>query len=419
MVGCISDLSACLIDAGIGPGLAGFLETLVGTLIVTLLPLTLVIILVWIERKYSARVQDRVGPNRVGPFGLLQPAADAVKMITKEDITPAGADRIVYNIAPILSALSVILIWAVIPFSPVHIGVDLSIGVLYFFAVGSVGALAVMLGGWSSNNKYALLGAFRVVAQLISYEVPNILAALMPVMIAGTLSMQGLVHAQAGMWFAISLPLSALLFFISSIAEVGRTPFDLLEAESEIVAGFNIEYSGMKFGLFMAGEFLHVLTIAILTAVIFFGGWLGPGVQEVPALGWLWLAIKSTILYLLALHMRSTLPRVRIDQLMSFNWKFLVPLSLVNIIVVAFLFKLVQELGLTPAADETTNIIANLPQTFILLLGNLAIIGGVLVYLRGLGREQRLANEMAAAVDEDVEHHPHHDEEVAAAAVAD
>src|SRR5690606_25078139 len=301
--------------SGADPGLAQFLSILLGVVLVAMGPLVIVIFLIWVERKYAARVQDRLGPNRVGPFGLLQTFADALKLITKEDITPAGADKLLYNLAPIISVVSVILIWAVVPISPLHIGADLSIGALYFVAVGSIGTLAIMMAGWSSNNKYALLGAFRVVAQLVSYEVPLVFSLLVPVMFAGTMSMQGIVEAQLGMWFIVFSPLAALIFFISTQAETGRAPFDLIEAESELVAGYNIEYSGMKFGLFFAGEFLHVFTNALIFAILFTGGWLGPFVYQVPALGIIYLFAKGSIFYLLSLHLRNTLPRIRIDQL--------------------------------------------------------------------------------------------------------
>ncbi len=397
----INTLAACLQVSGTDPGLAQFIQILLGVLIVTMAPLIVVILLIWVERKFAARVQDRIGPNRVGPYGLFQTVADALKLITKEDITPAGADRLIYNLAPIVSIVSVILIWAVIPFSPIHIGVDLSIGALYFVAVGSIGTLAIMMAGWSSNNKYALLGAFRVVAQLVSYEVPMVFALLVPVLIAGSMSMQGIVEAQRGMWFVVLSPVAALIFFISTQAETGRAPFDLIEAESELVAGFNIEYSGMKFGLFFAGEFVHVFTNALLMAALFFGGWVGPGVDQIPALGFVYIALKATVFYLVSLLLRSTLPRVRIDQLMSFNWKFLVPVSIVNVIVVAFLLQVVRALGLAPAADLANDFIANLPQAIVLLLGSLVIVAFVLQQLRNFGRQERAAAQTVTVRKED------------------
>jgi NADH-quinone oxidoreductase subunit H len=246
-----------------------------------------------------------------------------------------------------------------------------------------------MMAGWSSNNKYALLGAFRVVAQLVSYEVPMVLALLVPVMIAGTLSMQGIVHAQIGMWFIVPALVSAIIFYISNLAETGRAPFDLIEAESELVAGYNIEYSGMKFGLFMANEFMHAFTANLLFAVIFLGGWSGPGATEVPLLGFVYLFLKTGALYIPSLILRATVPRVRIDQMMGFNWKFLVPVAIINVLVVAFLIQITKAIGIAPAAGET-DFLAHLPQAVILLLGNLAVIAGILTVLRNVGRQARL-----------------------------
>lgn len=382
----INTLAACMAASGTDPGVAQFIQLLLGVLLVTLGPLIVVIFLIWVERKVAARIQDRVGPNRVGPFGLIQPVADALKLITKEDITPAGADKVIYNLAPIISVVSVILIWAVIPLSPVHIGVDLSIGALWFIAVSSIATLAIMMAGWASNNKYALLGAFRVVAALVSYEVPLVFALLVPVLFAGTMSMQGIVEAQAGMWFVVFSPLAAVIFFISAQAETGRAPFDLIEAESELVAGYNIEYSGMKFGLFFAGEFLHVLTNAFIMAALFFGGWLGPFVYQVPFLGWIYITVKASVIYLFSLHLRNTLPRVRIDQMMNFNWKVLVPVSIINLVVVAFLWKVMQLLGLAATTGVSSSFVANLPAAIIMLVVNGALSLVVLQRFRNMGR---------------------------------
>jgi NADH-quinone oxidoreductase subunit H len=372
------------------PGIAQFISILIGVSLVSLFPLVLVILLIWLERKIAARVQDRFGPNRVGPFGLLQNVADAVKLILKEDITPAGADRLIFNIAPIVAVLSTTLIWAVIPFSPIHVGVDLSLGLLYFVAVGSIGTLAIMMSGWASNNKYALLGSFRVIAALVSYEVPMVLALLVPVLLTGSMGMQDIVHAQFGIWFIIPALVSAVIFYVSNLAETGRAPFDLIEAESELVAGYNIEYSGMKFGLFMANEFMHAFTANLLFAVIFLGGWSGPLVDQVPFLGFVWLMVKTGIVYIPSLILRATIPRVRIDQMMSFNWKFLVPISIVNVLVVAFLLQVTKALGWNPAPGST-DFLEHLPQAIILLAGNLALIAGVLTLLRNAGRRERIA----------------------------
>ena len=386
----INNLAACLVQSGVNRDLANLLTTLGGVVLVATVPLVTVIFLIWIERKIAARVQDRIGPNRVGPFGLLQSVADAVKMITKEDITPQGADKFIYNLAPIIAFATVVLIWAIVPFTPLHIGADLSIGILYFVAVASIGTVKIMIAGWSSNNKYALLGAFRTIAQLLSYEVPLVLSLLVPVMIAGTMSMQEMTRQQSGMWFFFMAPVAAIMFFIANLAETGRAPFDLLEAESEIIAGYNIEYSGFKWGMFMAAEFMHAFTACLLTAVVFLGGWWGPGVEQLPVLGFIYLGIKTGVVYLFALILRSTVPRVRIDQLMALNWKWLVPISVANVIVTAFLLQVVKALGWAPQ-DGTLG--AALPQTIILLAGNLVL--GIVVFslIRNIGHSQRLADE--------------------------
>jgi len=396
----INTLAPCLVKSGWNGDLANFISIFLGVVIVATFPLLVTIALIWFERKFAARIQDRMGPNRVGPFGLLQPFADVIKLLGKENITPAGADKVIYNIAPPMMVMAVLLIWAVIPLSPIHVGVDLEIGALYFVAVASFGTLAVIFASWSSNNKYALLGAFRVVAQLISYEIPLAFALLVPVMLAGSMSMVDITQAQAGMWFVFMAPLSALLFFVSSQAETGRAPFDLLEAESELVAGFNIEYSGMKFALFFAGEFMHVFTNGVLMAVLFTGGYIGIGGIEnsIPLLGIVFLFLKASIWYMLSLLVRNALPRVRIDQLMNFNWKFLVPVSIVNIIMMAFLLKLVQELGLAPSPEQATDFVANIPQTLVLFAGNVVLGVLILSMVRQNFRKERLEESAKSAI---------------------
>lgn len=405
----INNLVACLVQSGMNRDLANLLTSLGAAVLVATVPLITVIFLIWIERKVAARVQDRLGPNRVGPFGLLQSVADAIKMLTKEDITPTGADKFIYNLAPIIAFASVILIWAVVPFTPLHIGADLSIGILYFVAVASIGTIKIMIAGWSSNNKYALLGAFRTIAQLLSYEVPLVLALLIPVMISGSMSMQEITRQQGQMWFFFMAPVAAIMFFIANLAETGRAPFDLLEAESEIIAGYNIEYSGFKWGMFMASEFTHAFTACLLTAVVFLGGWWGPGVEQIPVLGIVYIGLKTGVVYLFALILRSTVPRVRIDQLMMLNWKWLVPISVANVIVTAFLLQVIKSLGLTPQSGD---FIAALPQTLILLLGNLVLGIVVFGYIGRAGRAQR-------AADQAVQIHVDHDEHAPVTAVGD
>ncbi len=332
-------LKALLAGWGLAPGLVTAIVYFLAALVLAAVLFGFVVFLIWYERKLVARMQDRLGPNRVGPYGLLQPIADVLKLLTKEVITPTEADKPLYNLAPILSVAGALLVWAAVPLAPT-LGVDMSVGVLFIIAAGTLSTLAIILAGWSSNNKYALLGAFRTVAQLVSYEVPMVLALMVPVILARTMSVQGIVQSQT-VWYLFYAPLAALIFFITSIAEIGRTPFDLLEAESEIVAGFHIEYSGMKFAMFFAGEFLHAFTVGALTALLFLGGWRGPGVETFPILGIVYFWIKAFLAYTVVAWIRFTFPRLRIDQMMDFCWKFLTPLALVLVMGTAVLDKLV------------------------------------------------------------------------------
>jgi NADH-quinone oxidoreductase subunit H len=332
-----------LVRAGMSESAAHDLFSALVAAVLPLLALLTAIPLIWLERKWIARLQDRMGPNRVGPFGLLQVFADMIKIFTKEDITPRGADRVVFVLAPVLAVAGVLGLWAVIPFAANAFGVDLNVGILYLAAVGTLSTLAIMLAGLSANNKYALLGAFRTVAQMISYEVPLVLSLLVPVLLSGSLGLNGIVSAQRQVWFVFSAPLAALLFLIASQAEVSRAPFDLLEAESEIVAGFNIEYSGMKFGFFFVGEFLHSFTMGLLGATLFLGGWNGPGVDSYPALGALYLILKGTFVYFIFVWARATFPRIRIDQMLNFNWKLLTPLGLFLIPTLALVNRALSE----------------------------------------------------------------------------
>lgn len=375
-------MTELLQDIGLSHGLAVFLAKAVGVIVVGAFGLLWTLLGIWIERKAAGRFQDRLGPNRVGPFGLIQTIADTVKILLKEDLMPVGVDRWVFNLAPILSVVSVMLIWAVVPFSPIWIGADLNIGVLYLIAVGAFGTIAVLMAGWSSNNKYALLSAFRSVAQLISYEVPMVLALVVPVLLAGSMSTQAIVEQQHIMYL-FAVPLTVLIFLTSGQAETGRGPFDLLEAESEIVSGFHIEYSGMKFGMFYVAEFLHAFTIGVLTAILFMGGWRGPFADDAPLLGFVYLMIKSMAAYMVLIWVRMTLPRLRIDQLLDFNWKFLVPLSLVNLLVVAFVWKAL------PGADQIDSASDALGPTLALLAVNIVMIAGVAAILRERGRRER------------------------------
>jgi NADH-quinone oxidoreductase subunit H len=292
--------------------------------------------LVYAERKLLARLQIRLGPNRAGPFGLWQPLADAVKLLTKEDVVPNQADRLIFLLAPAVVAATALLIFAVVPFGrdwviggrPIPMVVaDLNVGLLYVLALSSIGVYGVALGGWASNSKYALLGGIRGAAQMISYELSLGLALVPVVMLAGSFSMVDIVAAQSRYPFLLVQPLGFIIFFASSVAETKRIPFDLPEAENELVAGYHTEYSGMRFGLFFLGEYVTMTVLGSLVAVFFLGGWRGP---LLPPL--VWFSIKVLAVVFVMIWMRGTLPRLRYDQLMHLGWKLLVPLALLNIV---------------------------------------------------------------------------------------
>ena len=290
-----------------------------------------------LERKFAARMQSRIGPYYVGwPHGWLQPIADALKLMMKEDVVPTLADRWVYNLAPIVFLLPCILIFATLPFAP-GLGVaDLNIGVLFFLAVSSLEIVGLFMGGWGSNNKYALLSAMRAVNQIISYDLPFIFAALVPVVLAGSLQMSVIVEAQAGLWYVLYPglgQLAFLLFLIATLAAENRVPFDILEAESELVAGFRVEYSGMKFALIQLGEYAHMIGTSFLGALLFLGGWLGPG----PAwLGPLWFLLKAMLIFLVVTWVRWSFVRIRVDHILAISWKLLLPATIVLLMATAF-----------------------------------------------------------------------------------
>ena len=299
----------------------------------------LMMYLTLLERKLVARIQDRWGPNRVGPWGLLQPIADGIKMILKEDITPAAADRILHVIAPVLIVIPALLMFGVIPFGRNMIAVDLNIGIFFFISISSLATMAVVMGGWSSRSKYSLLGGMRAAAQIVSYEVPLGLSLIPVIMYVGSLSTRAIAEAQSGFfgmhWYVFHSWgfLGFFLFMITGIAEVNRTPFDTPEGESELVGGYHTEYSGMKFALFQMAEFLSSFALAAMAVTLFLGGWNGPVLPS-----WLWFMLKSLALFLVLIWLRGTFPRFRIDQVMAFAWKFLLPLALANIFVAAIDF---------------------------------------------------------------------------------
>jgi NADH-quinone oxidoreductase subunit H len=313
--------------------LIGFL----GVLVLLSLLMVLDILLVWVERKVVSRFQSRIGPNRVGPFGLIQPFADIIKLLIKEDITPEGADRVVYNLAPILSMMSVLVLWAVVPLAPNILGVDLNVGALYIIATGAIGTLSIIMAGWSSNNKFSLIGAFREVAVMLSFEIPMLTTMLIPTLFASSMGIYAITKAQ-DVWFVFLAPLAAVIFLIAAIAELGRAPFDMGEAESELVSGYNIEYSGMKFGMFYAGELLHAFTFGGFWAILFFGGYRFFGLEQVsPILAIAVVLFKALIGYWVIMWIKYTLMRIRIDHMLAFNWKFLTPVAFVLLMVTAFM----------------------------------------------------------------------------------
>jgi NADH-quinone oxidoreductase subunit H len=318
---------------------AALLAAAAKSAILLVLLLTACAYMTLLERRLLARFQARYGPNRVGPLGLLQPLADGIKLIFKENFTPAGADLLVYWIAPALSMIAALFVYAVIPIGPevrlfgtavpLYLA-DVNVGILLVLGASSIGVYGVILGGWSVNNKYALLGSLRSSAQLISYELAIGLAVVSVVLTAGSLSLVDIVNAQQRLWFVVLQPVGFVLFLIGAVAETNRAPFDLPEAEQELIAGFQTEYGGFKFAMFYIGEYIGIVTMSLLASTLFFGGWHGP---LLPPLAW--VALKTLAFAAVFVWLRATMPRVRHDQLMAFGWKVLVPIGLLNVVATA------------------------------------------------------------------------------------
>ncbi|MGE3151795.1 MAG: NADH-quinone oxidoreductase subunit NuoH [Nitrospiraceae bacterium] len=290
--------------------------------------LTLSAILIWLERRLLGFWQDRLGPNRVGPFGLLQVVADMIKIFMKEDWVPPFADKAVFVIAPAVIIVTVLMSFAVVPFAPSIVVADLNVGLLFVLAMSSLSVYSVVLAGWASNNKYSLLGGLRASAQMLSYEVFMGLSLMGVVMLAGSFNLRDIVEAQRDLWFCIPQAIGFVIFLMAGLAETKRVPFDIPEAEAELVAGFHTEYSGMKFGMFFVGEYLGIILISVMITLLFFGGWQGP---RLPPFVWFW--IKTFFFIGLFILLRATLPRLRFDQLMAFGWKAMLPLALVNLVI--------------------------------------------------------------------------------------
>jgi NADH-quinone oxidoreductase subunit H len=396
----LGDLVRGLIEGIFGVGLMADIVTMaLAALVLMTITAVSFMYLTYAERKIVARIQDRIGPNQAGPFGLLVPLADGVKMFTKEDTTPRAADRWIFNISPIIIAAFALTSYAVLPVSPGVVGTALNVGVMYSIAIGSGAIIAIIMAGWGSNNKYALLGAFRTVAQLVGYEVTMILNVLPVIALTGSMSLIDIVARQMGnpelglpgIPFIIYFPLSALVFLISGIAETARSPFDLLEAESEIVAGFHTEYSGMKFAMFFLGEYVNALAVAIIFATLFLGGYAGPVLPPI-----VWLLIKVAAIFTIFMWLRGTLPRVRVDQMHDMNWKFFVPLSIVNLIIVLLLGKIFVP---TEAMQKDIGgiVVGHPGQAAIFCITSLlTLLAGLALAARNL-RTQRLADEQVRA----------------------
>jgi NADH-quinone oxidoreductase subunit H len=344
--------------------------------VVVIFAMITMMLLTWLERKIIGRIQDRIGPNRTGPLGLLQPVADMIKLFTKEFIIPTKADKIVYYLAPVIFVIPAFLVFSVMPFDKDAILSDLNIGFLFIVALSSTSTIAMLMAGWASNNKYALLGGMRGVAQFVSYEIPQVLSVVGVLILVGSLKMGDIVKAQEGVWFLFLQPIAFLIFVISSISEINRTPFDLAEAESEIIAGYHTEYGGIGFALYSLAEFINMFAISAFAATIFFGGWQGLpiisqliGTSILP--GWVWFLAKTYVVVFVMIWLRGTLPRLRVDQLMNFAWKLLVPLALVNLLLTGIgqTILTVANLSLTNLSGELVSIVL-----FLALNGLVALV---------------------------------------------
>jgi NADH-quinone oxidoreductase subunit H len=342
------------------------ISDVVGVLVLIVIGIMAVIIFTPMERKVIARMQDRPGPNRVWPYGLLQAIADAIKMLTKEDVTPTHADRALHLIAPLIVAIPALLVYAVLPWGPNIVGKDLNVGILFILAVGAIHVLAILIAGWGSNNKFSLLSAFRSVNQLLAYEIPMVLSILTVILFTKTMSLQGIVEAQTIPYFIV-MPVGAFIFLVSAMAEANRSPVDLLEADSEMVAGYMVEYSGMKFAMFFIAEYVNMFAAAILISTLYLGGYKFFGLENLaPVLTPVIVFAKAVFVIFCMLWFRATFPRMRYDQLVGFAWKFLVPLSMVNLMLGALVVKLSENVWTQAGVMLLGNVIVIIVTAFIL-----------------------------------------------------
>lgn len=331
------------------------IESIIKSLILCIALLTAFAYSTWLERKFIALIQQRIGPNTAGPAGLLHPVADAIKLFLKEEVIPAQADKVMFIVAPIITGIPALIILGATPFGPdielfgrtIRLAVtDINVGLLYFLGIASIAVYGIVLAGWASESKYATMGGMRSTAQMVSYEIALGLAIVGPVLAAGSLSMLQIVQTQQGPllpqipfinnWFILSQPVAAIIFYVAALAEVNRSPFDMPEAEQELTAGYHTEYSGMKFGMFFMSEYIKMVAVSAIFATLFLGGYDGPFVREVPLLGPLYIGLKIVASIAFMIWIRGTLPRMRYDQLMDFGWKVMLPLALANVVVTAF-----------------------------------------------------------------------------------
>jgi NADH-quinone oxidoreductase subunit H len=321
-------LTEWLLQLGVSALWADFILLLVQWFCIILIVTLNVIVLIWLERKISGFIQERLGPNRLGPFGVFQTIADALKLLTKEDIIPSRTDRWIFKTAPMFFITIAVMLYAVLPMGEGMAVVDLNIGLFYFISLGALSTICLLMAGWGSNNKWAMLGAMRSVAQMISYEIPLAFSLLGVVMITGSLNLSEIVTAQNTLWFVILQPVAFFTYFIAATAELNRGPFDMPEAEQELTAGVYTEYTGMRWALFFLAEYTNLVAVSALAATLFFGGGQGPWLPS-----WLWIIIKTYLIMMVFMWMKWTFPRIRMDHLMSFSWKVLIPVSLANILV--------------------------------------------------------------------------------------
>lgn len=307
------------------------LKVLAGVIATVAVVMANAIVVMYMERKVLGHMQSRLGPMRTGFHGILQPIADAIKLFGKEDLVPARADKVLFMIAPIMAFVPSVLVYCAMPWAKSFSGVDMEVGVFYVFAVAALFPVGLLVGGWASHSKYALLGGFRAAAQQVSYEVPMLLSVMGVVMLADSMRISDIVNSQAGLWNVVTQPLAFTLYFICILAELNRVPFDMPEAESELVAGFNVEYSSMRFALFFVAEYANTFTLSLLGALLFFGGWTGPLLP-----GIVWLLLKTYALVFAIIWVRATMPRIRVDQLMTVGWKLLLPAATLNVVLTGF-----------------------------------------------------------------------------------